>query len=60
MFRDKRQKRELAAAVDRSRKLLMAGRHEENFELLERAVLQFPSDPEIRVLWATTLFGAPA
>lgn len=55
IFRDRRQRKELSAAIDHSRKLLMAGRHEENYELLGKAVLQFPGDPEIRLLWATSL-----
>lgn len=51
-------KRELLAAVDRSRRLLLEGRHEENCGLLQDAVRRFPNDAEIRLLYATTLLDA--
>jgi Flp pilus assembly protein TadD len=51
----RKQRKELATAIDRSRKLLLAGRHQENFEFLKTAVQRFPDDPEIRLLYATTL-----
>lgn len=54
-LRGRKQRKELAAATDRSRKLLLAGQHQENFEFLDEAVRQFPDDPEIRLLYATTL-----
>jgi Tfp pilus assembly protein PilF len=54
-IKGRKQKKELAAAIDRSRRLLMAGQNKANFELLERAVKQFPDDPEIRLLYATIL-----
>jgi Flp pilus assembly protein TadD len=54
-LRDRKEKKELAATIERSRHLLMSGQHQDNFELLERAVRQFPDDPEIRLLYATTL-----
>jgi Flp pilus assembly protein TadD len=54
-IRGRRQDKELAATIDRSRSLLVAGRHKENFELLEKGVQQFPQDPEVRLLYATVL-----
>jgi Flp pilus assembly protein TadD len=54
-LRNRKQKKELAATITRSRKLLTEGRHKENFEILQRAVQRFPEDPEIRLLYATML-----
>jgi hypothetical protein len=54
-FNARRQRRELAAAIDRGRKLHVSGHPEETFEFLDEAVRQFPDDPEIRLLYASTL-----
>src|SRR6478735_11997104 len=54
-LRGRKQSKELAATIDRSRNLLVTGQHRQNFELLEKAVDQFPEDAEIRLLYATVL-----
>jgi len=54
-IRDRKQKKELAATIDQSRKFLLSGQHQENFELLQETVQRFPKDPEIRLLYATVL-----
>jgi Flp pilus assembly protein TadD len=54
-MRKKRQKREPADAIQRSRALLVSGRHEANFDHLRTSVEKFPGDPEIRLLYATVL-----
>jgi tetratricopeptide (TPR) repeat protein len=54
-LRARKQKRELVAAVKRGRKLHISGHPEETFEFLDKAVQQFPDDPEIRLLYATIL-----
>ena len=54
-LRGRKQRKELAAAIARGRELLLAGRHQENFEFLGEAVRRFPNDPEVRLLYATTL-----
>lgn len=51
----RRHSRKLDAAVKRARKLHISGHPEETFEFLEKAVQQFPEDPEIRLLYATIL-----
>jgi Flp pilus assembly protein TadD len=50
-----RKRGELAATIDRSRKLLLSGRHQENLDLLEESIQRFPKDPDIRLLYATVL-----
>src|SRR5271156_5540391 len=42
-------------AIDRAHTLLGERRYEENRAFLEDAVRRFPSDPEIRVMYATAL-----
>lgn len=54
-LRGKKQKKELAEAIAQSRKLLLAGQHHENFDLLEEAVQKFPDSAEIQLLYATIL-----
>jgi Flp pilus assembly protein TadD len=56
-FKGKKQIKELAAAIDHSRKLRRAGRDHEALEFLEAAVQRFPEDPELRLLYATILLG---
>jgi Flp pilus assembly protein TadD len=51
----KRRNRKLDAAIKRGRQLHVSGHPEETFEFLDRAVQQFPDDPEIRLLYATIL-----
>lgn len=46
---------ELAAAIDRGLRLIAGGGDQEAFEFLEQASQQFPEDPEIRLLYATSL-----
>jgi Flp pilus assembly protein TadD len=53
-FRNRKTK-ELAAITARSRLLLTSGQHSKNFELLKKAIDQFPEDAEIRLLYATIL-----
>jgi len=55
LMRKKKQKKELDSAIRRSRKLLVSGQHEANFDFLRAAVEKFPADPEIRLLYATVL-----
>jgi Flp pilus assembly protein TadD len=54
-LRNRKQRNDLAATILKSRELLVEGRHQENFEILQQAVQRFPEDPEIRLLYATTL-----
>lgn len=54
-FKARKQKREPAAAIDRGRKLHVSGHPEETFEFLQKAIRQFPDDPELRLLYATIL-----
>jgi Flp pilus assembly protein TadD len=42
-------------AIKHGRRLLVEGRHEETSEFFEEAVQRFPDDPEIRLLYATSL-----
>lgn len=53
-IRRRKQKR-LEAAIEKGQRLLVEGRYEENFEFLREAVQRFPDDPEIRLLYATSL-----
>jgi len=54
-IRGRKQRKELTAAIGQSRKFLLSGRHQENFEFLQGAVQRFADDPEIRLLYATVL-----
>ena len=56
-LRGRKQRKELAAAIARGRELRRLGRDKEALEFLERAVWQFPHDPELRLLYATILLG---
>ena len=52
-----RKQRQLTAAIDRGRRLFSSGREQETLDFLERAVKQFPEDPEIRWLYAVILLA---
>jgi len=54
-IRDRKQKKELSAAIGRGRELRRSGRDQEALEFLEGAIQQFPEDPELRLLHATIL-----
>lgn len=54
-IRGRKKRKELAAIIERSRDLLVSEQHQENFDLLSKAVPRFPDDPEIRLLYATIL-----
>lgn len=54
-LRGRKQNKQVAATIDRSRDLLVAGEHRQNLDLLEKAVDEFPQDAEIRLLYATVL-----
>lgn len=56
-IKGRKQKRELAAATDTSLKLLAEFRAQEAFEYLAEAVQRFPSDPELRLLYGTSLLA---
>lgn len=45
----------LAAAIEKGRRFQAEGRYKENQAILEEAVQRFPDDPEIRLLYATSL-----
>ncbi|MGN6815421.1 MAG: tetratricopeptide repeat protein [Solirubrobacterales bacterium] len=52
---DRKKAKELAAVKDEGRKLFVAQKERETLEFLEEAVRRFPEDPEIRLLYATSL-----
>jgi Flp pilus assembly protein TadD len=55
-FRNKQEKKELAATIAKGRALQRAGRNPEKaLEFLKKAVQRFPGDPELRLLYATVL-----
>lgn len=55
-LKNKREKNELAATVSRGRELRRSGRDPEKaLEFLEGAVERFPEDPELRLLFASSL-----
>jgi Tfp pilus assembly protein PilF len=56
-IKDRRQKKELAAAIEQGHQLLAAQEVQEAREFLEEAVKQFPDDPEIRMLYASILLA---
>lgn len=56
-MRGRKQRKERAAAIERSHKLLAAQQEHEAIEFLEAAVRRFPDDPEIRVLYASILLA---
>jgi tetratricopeptide (TPR) repeat protein len=57
-LRDRKQKRELAAAIARGRELGKVGRDpEQALDFLEEAVRKFPQSPELRLLKAAVLLS---
>lgn len=56
-IRDRKQRKERAAAIERGQKLLAARQEREAIEFLGAAVRRFPEDPEIRVLYASILLA---
>jgi Flp pilus assembly protein TadD len=50
-----RRQESTAAAIERGQRLLVERRYEELLEFLQEAVRRFPKDPEIRLLYATSL-----
>lgn len=53
--RRRRQRKELAAAIERGRLLRAEDKNQEALEFLEETVQRFPEDAEIRLLYALTL-----
>jgi tetratricopeptide (TPR) repeat protein len=53
----RKQKKELAAAIERGHRLIAGGGDRQAFEFLEQASQQFPEDPELRLLYATSLLA---
>lgn len=56
-LRGRKQGKQLAAAVDRGRRLLVARQDQATFDFLKEAVHEFPADAEIRLLYATSLLA---
>lgn len=54
-LKERKQRKERAAAIERGHKLLASHQEQEAIKFLGRAVQQFPDDPEIRVLYASIL-----
>lgn len=54
-FRQRKQERQLADAIDRGRRLLLSGDHQETVQFLSRAVEDFPDDAQLQLLYATVL-----
>jgi len=54
-LKGRKRKKELAAAIDRGRKLLVARNYKETLLFLEKAVQRFPDDAELRLLLASIL-----
>ena len=48
---------ELPVAIQQGHKLLAAGREKHAYEYLENAIQRFPNDPELRLLYATSLLA---
>jgi tetratricopeptide (TPR) repeat protein len=48
---------ELPVAIQQGHKLLAAGREQHAYEYLENAIQRFPDDPELRLLYATSLLA---
>lgn len=55
MWRKRRDEKRLAAAIHRGRTLQVEQRYDEFHQFLQEAVQQFPDDPAIRLLYATSL-----
>ena len=54
-IRGRKDRKELAAAIDEGRKLLAEQREPEALEFLEEAIQHFPEDAELRLLYASIL-----
>ncbi|MGN6664281.1 MAG: HEAT repeat domain-containing protein [Solirubrobacterales bacterium] len=54
-FKIKSKKQRLAEAIEQGRRLLTARDDRATFEFLQRAVCEFPEDPQIRLLYAAAL-----
>lgn len=54
-LRDRKRKKEAAAAADRGLRLLAERRHEEAYAFFDEAVHQFPDEPDIRMHYAHSL-----
>lgn len=48
---------ELPAAIYQGHRLLAAGREQDAYRFLEKEIQHFPDDPEIRLLYATSLLA---
>lgn len=57
-IRGRKQRKELTAIIEQGHELLAAQQEQEAIEFLERAVEQFPEDPEIRILYASILLAS--
>lgn len=55
MWRKRRNQKRLATAIHRGRTLLVGDNPEEFRQFIQQAVQQFPKDPEIQLLYATSL-----
>lgn len=55
--RGRKTKKELAGAIEQGHKLLAERRDQDAYEFLEKAIRQFPDDPEIRLHWAISLLA---
>ncbi|MGN6664280.1 MAG: hypothetical protein ACTHK6_08795 [Solirubrobacterales bacterium] len=56
-LRKRKEKKELATAIERGRFLISAREEKEAYDFLSKAVESFPRDPEIRLLHATILLA---
>lgn len=56
-IRGRKQRKELSAAIEQGQRLLAAQQEQEAIEFLDEAVLQFPDNAEIRVLYASILLA---
>lgn len=57
VLKGRKQRKEVAAAIDRGLRLLAEKRRQEAHDFLEQAVQKFPDDPEIRMHYATSLLA---
>ncbi|MGN6255345.1 MAG: hypothetical protein ACTHO8_10275 [Solirubrobacterales bacterium] len=55
MIRGRKQRKELTAAIDQGHRLIAGGSEQAAFEFAQKAAQQFPDDPEIRLIYATSL-----
>jgi len=57
MRKRRKQKKQLARTIHEGHRLIAAGGEREAFEFLDNAARRFPEDPEVRLLYATSLLG---